>query len=155
MAARDSKTHLTLEKTISISVEVHFWPMTLQSLHNFEKFLLLMLFVSAVCVAETPLITYHKSSWRCCFSICGNLGPGVASVEVIIYFWKCSPEQQMLKKYSLLRPHPFWIVWIKISTDTWNKTSRYLFKVLRSIWSNSILWQHPTISISIFFPTPP
>ena len=89
------------------------------------------------------------------FPISGNLGPGVAYVEVIIYFWKCSPEQQMLKKYSLLRLRPFWIVWIKISTDTWNKTSRYLFKVLRSIWSNSILWQHPTISISFFFPPPP
>ena len=78
-----------------------------------------------------------------------HIGPSV-TLWCDSLFWKCSPEQQMLKKYSLLRLRPFWIVWIKISTDTWNKTSRYLFKVLRSIWSNSILWQHPTISIPYF-----
>ena len=125
--------------------------MTLQSLHNFEKFLLLMLFVSAVCVAETPLkrilnMKFPDKGLRC------NVWQPWTTYCVLCFdhFSKCSPEQQMLKKYSLLRLRPFWIVWIKISTDTWNKTSRYLFKVLRSIWSNSILWQHPTISIPYF-----
>ena len=49
-----TNTYLTLEKTMSMSVDVHFWPITLQSLHSFEKFLLLILLVSWLWVDDTP-----------------------------------------------------------------------------------------------------
>ena len=56
-------THLTLEKTMSISVEVHFCPITLQSLHSFEKFLLLILSQSPFCVALIPRVCHMEKMY--------------------------------------------------------------------------------------------